>query len=74
MELSVLDQLLVSLIDQSRHVPMAMRAAGYTQDEISAAWSEARRAGYTEATGLGQDRLTATGRARGEEVMRHGED
>jgi len=44
---------------------MAMRAAGYTQEQISEAWREVRRAGLTEATGLGIDRLTEDGRARG---------
>jgi hypothetical protein len=29
---------------------MAMREPGYSQDEISAAWREARSAGYTEST------------------------
>ena len=43
---------------------MAIRAAGHTQDEISAGWREARSAGYTESTGLGMDRLTPAGRAR----------
>lgn len=64
MELSIIDQLLICLVDRPRNVPMAMREAGHSQDEISAAWREARRAGYTESTGLGMDRLTATGRAR----------
>jgi hypothetical protein len=36
MDVSILDQLLVTLFDQPRNVPMAMREAGH-QDEISAA-------------------------------------
>lgn len=67
MELTIVDQLLVCLVEEPRNVPMAMRAAGYTQDEISAAWREARCAGYTESTGLGMDRLTQAGRRRTQE-------
>lgn len=33
-------------------------------DELRGAWNYARQAGYTEATGLGQDRQTEAGRAR----------
>ena len=73
MELTIVDQLLIYLVEEPRNVPMAMRAAGHTQDEISAAWREARRAGYTETTGLGMDRLTAAGKARAIEV-RNGTD
>jgi hypothetical protein len=43
---------------------MAMRAMGYTQDQISEAWTEARRLRFTESTGLGADRLTDAGRSR----------
>jgi hypothetical protein len=43
---------------------MAMREAGHSQDEISAAWRKARTAGYTESTGLGMDRLTRRGKLR----------
>ena len=64
MELTIIDQLLICLVDRPRNVPMAMREAGHDQEEISAAWREARRAGYTESTGLGMDRLTSAGRAR----------
>jgi hypothetical protein len=42
--------------------------AGHTQEEISTAWREARRAGHTEATGLGMDWLTVAGKARVSEV------
>ena len=68
MELTIVDQLLICLVDQPRNVPMAMRAAGHTQDEISAAWREARSAGYPESTGLGMDRFTPAGKARAAEV------
>lgn len=69
MELTVVDRLVVCLLDQVRNVPMAMRDAGYAQDQISEAWREARAAGYTESTGLGMDRLTDAGRARGLELV-----
>ena len=69
MELTIVDQLLSYLVEEPRNVPMAMRAACHTQDEISAAWREARRAGYTESTGLGMDRLTAAGKARVVEIQ-----
>lgn len=68
MEFTIIDQLLICLVDQPRKVPMAMRAAGHTQDQISEAWREARRAGYTEATGLGMDRITPVGQARAAQV------
>lgn len=68
MELTIIDRLLVCLVERTRPVPDAMRAAGYTETEISEAWREARRADYTESTGLSMDRLTAAGRARGEEI------
>jgi hypothetical protein len=41
-----------------------LREAGYGEDEIMGAWNFARAAGYTESSGLGQDRITASGRAR----------
>jgi len=69
MELSIVDRLLVCLLDQVRNVPMAMRESGYSQDEVSAAWREARAAGYTHSTGLGMDRLTEAGLARGRELV-----
>ena len=68
MELTMVEQLLICLVNQPRNVPMAMRAAGHTQDDISAAWREARNAGYTESTGLGMDRLTPAGKARASKV------
>jgi hypothetical protein len=67
-ELTIVDRLLVTLFDKSRNVPMAMREAGHTQDEISAAWREARAARFTESTGLGMERLTAAGKARAAKV------
>lgn len=68
MELTIVDQLLICLVDQARNVPMTMRSAGHTQEQISEVWREARRAGYTEATGLGMDRLTEAGRKRALEL------
>lgn len=64
MELAIVDRLLICLVDQPRNVPMTLRAAGFSQEQISAAWREARTAGFTEPTGLGMDRLTAAGKAR----------
>ena len=64
MELTIVERLLICLVDQPRNVPMTLRAAGFTQEEISAAWREARTSGYTESTGLGMDRLTPAGRDR----------
>ncbi len=64
MELDVVGQLLICLADQPRNVPMAMRALGYTQEQISKAWTDARAARYTESTGLGADHLTELGRNR----------
>ena len=62
--MSAVDQLLIFLVEDSRNVSACMAAAGYTEDETRGAWNYARRAGYTQATGLGQDRLTEKGRAR----------
>jgi glycerol dehydrogenase-like iron-containing ADH family enzyme len=68
MELDIVDQLLICIADQPRNVPMAMRDLGYTQDQISEAWTAARAARYTESTGLGMDRLTDAGRTRAREL------
>jgi hypothetical protein len=68
MELNIVDQLLICLADRPRNVPMAMRALGYTQEQISKAWTDARAARYTESTGLGMDRLTDAGRSRAREL------
>jgi hypothetical protein len=35
MELTIVDQVLVTPFDETRNVPMVMRAAGHSQDEIS---------------------------------------
>lgn len=69
MEFTIVDRLVVCLYEQARDVPMVMRDAGYTQDEVSAAWREARAAGHTESSGLGRDRLTAAGKERGRELV-----
>ena len=34
MDLSIVDRLLVTLFDKPRNVPMAMREAGHTQDDL----------------------------------------
>lgn len=70
MELTIVDQLLIFLVDKPRNVPMAMREAGHSQDEISSAWREGRTSGFTESTGLGMDRLTSVGKARAAEIRR----
>jgi hypothetical protein len=70
MELDIVDQLLICLVDHPRNVPLAMRERGYTQEQISAAWTAALQARFTEATGLGSDRLTPAGRARAESVSK----
>ena len=54
--------LLVFLVEDTDNIAAAMSAAGFSEDEVRGAWNYARRAGYTEATGLGQDRLTDAGR------------
>lgn len=59
------DQLLLFLVEDSRNVSGRMAAAGYSEAEIRGAWNYSRKAGYTEATGLGQDRLTPAGKAQG---------
>jgi len=59
----------VCLFDRIRSVPIAMQDAGYTQDQISEAWREARSSGHTESTELRMDRLTEAGRARGRELV-----
>jgi hypothetical protein len=69
MELDIVDQLLICLADQPRNVPMTMRGLGYTQEQISKAWTDARAARYTESTELGADRLTPSGRARAADVQ-----
>lgn len=62
------ETLLTLLIEDSRNVGARMVAAGFSEAEIRGAWNFARRAGYVESTGLGQDRLTEAGRARAKEI------
>lgn len=64
--MSAVDTLLALLVDDSRNIVARMAAAGFSDAEPRAAWNYARQAGYTEATWLGADRLTASGRARGQ--------
>ena len=52
------DTLLILLIEDTRNIAARMAAAGYSEDETRGASNCARKPGYTEATGLGQDRLT----------------
>jgi hypothetical protein len=60
--MSAVDQLLVFLLEGKDRVSDQMRLVGYTEDEVMEAWDQARAAGFTESTGLGQDRLTESGR------------
>lgn len=69
MELTTVDRLLICLVEQPRNVAMAMRTAGYTQEQISEAWREARSSKFTESTGLGQYRLTESGRMSGKDLI-----
>lgn len=63
--MELVDQLLAILTGPNPgFASQQLRAAGYAEDEIRGAWNYARAAGYTERTGLGQDRLTDAGRAR----------
>jgi hypothetical protein len=64
MGLSALDQLLVLVLEGGASYFTRMLAFGFTEEEIGEAFDEARRAGYTESTGLGADRLTEAGRNR----------
>ena len=65
--MSALHQLLVLLLEGNRRVADHLRIVGFTEDEIMEAWDQARAAGFTESTGLGQDRLTEAGRVRASE-------
>jgi hypothetical protein len=56
--------LLVFLLDGGGSYLTKMLSAGFTDEEVSKAFDEARSAGYTKATGLGADRLTEAGRLR----------
>jgi hypothetical protein len=60
--MTALDQLLTFILEGKSRVAHLMAAAGYSEDQIRGAWNEARAQGFTEGTGLGQDRLTAEGR------------
>jgi hypothetical protein len=62
------DTLLTLLVEDARNIATRMAAAGFSEDELSGAWNYARQAGYTEATGLGADRLTEGGKARAREI------
>ena len=64
MGLSAVDQLLVFLLEGKSRVATQLMAAGFNEEEVRAAWDQARAAGFTESTGLGQDRLTEAGRTR----------
>ncbi|MBA3361753.1 MAG: hypothetical protein H0T94_09865 [Acidimicrobiia bacterium] len=68
--MELVDQLLAILAGPNPGTASRLlMAAGYTEDEVRGAWNFARSAGYTESTGLGADRLTAAGKARGRELI-----
>ncbi|HJQ94970.1 MAG TPA: hypothetical protein VJ935_04585 [Acidimicrobiia bacterium] len=62
--MSAVDTLLALLVEDTRNIPARMRAAGFGETELLEAWDKARKLGFTESTGLGQDRLTEAGRAK----------
>jgi hypothetical protein len=62
--MSAVDQLLVLLLEGEGSYFTTMLAMGFSDTEIHNAFDQARRLGYTEATGLGADRLTEIGRRR----------
>ena len=66
--MSAVDQLLVLLLAGGGSYFTKMLAAGFSEDQIREALDEARRVGYTEATGLGADRLAEPGRQRAREL------
>jgi hypothetical protein len=69
----VVDRLLLILIGPDRSTAnRQLLAAGHSEDEIRGAWNFARAAGFTESTGLGQDRLTPAGKARAAEINSRG--
>jgi hypothetical protein len=71
--MELVDQLLAILAGPNPQLAsQQLMAAGHTEDEIRGAWNFARSAGYTEPTGLGADRLTPTGKARGAELRSAG--
>jgi hypothetical protein len=66
----LVDQLLAILAGPNPgFASQQLRAAEYGEDEISGAWNYARAAGFTESSGLGQDRLTPAGWARAATIM-----
>jgi hypothetical protein len=60
--MSAVDQLLIFLLEDHSTASRRMAAAGYSEELIRDACGEARRLGFTEATGLGADRLTSKGK------------
>ena len=68
----IVDQLLVILLEQPRNLPIALSEAGYSHNQVAAAWREARSVGWTEPTTSGTDRLTAAGKARAIKVRARG--
>jgi hypothetical protein len=68
MGLSAVDQLLLFLLEGKRRVAAQMMSVGFSETEMRDAWDQALAAGFTESTGLGQDRLTEKGRARANEL------
>lgn len=67
----VVDTLLILLLEDSHNVSSRMAAAGFGEDDVREARDEARRQGFTEATGLGADRLTEAGRRRAIHLSRN---
>lgn len=66
--MSGVDTLLALLVENDRNIPERMRAAGFGEDQLREAWEEARRLGFTESTGLGQDPLTEAGITKAREL------
>lgn len=63
--MELVDQLLAILAEPNPgFASQRLSAAGYGEDEIRAGWNYARAAGFTESSGLGQDRITPAGRER----------
>ena len=57
--MELVDQLLAILARPNPgFASQQLRAAGYGEDEIMGAWNYLRTAGFTESSGLGQDRIT----------------
>lgn len=71
--MELVDRLLAILAGPNpRLASRQLMAVGHTEDEVRGAWNFARAAGYTESTGLGADRLTPAGQARGRELATGG--